>query len=126
MKRYYISLLSLTAVLVAVAFFALHGGPWYLPILPITAVYFCIVTGIQHYIVIKAFNKSPRDFVKSFMGVVVGTLFLHLIVFAVYMFTHIPQAKIFAIGFCIGYAVYLIFETTCLALTVSRKRQKQQ
>lgn len=126
MKRYYISLVALTALLIAVAFFALHGGPWYLPILPLTALYFCIVTGIQHYIVIKALDKSPRDFVKGFMGVVVGTLFLHLIVFAVYLFTHIQQAKIFAIGFCIGYAVYLTFETTCLAITVTRKRKNKQ
>lgn len=126
MKQYYISLLSLTAVLVAVAFFALHGGPSYLPILPLTALYFCIVTGIQHYIVIKALDKSPRSFVKGFMGVVVGTLFLHLIVFAVYLFTHIQQAKIFAIGFCIGYAVYLTFETTYLALIVSKRRKNNK
>lgn len=124
MKRYYISLVALTLLLAVISIIALQGGQGFMPILPLTALYFAIVTGVQHYIVVKAFDKSPRAFVKNFMGVTVGTLFLHIIAFAIYLLTHPQQAKVFAIGFCIAYAVYLVFETTSLALLIQRRRKQ--
>ena len=125
MKRYYISLILVTLLLVVAAFCTL----WFCDgifqtILPFLPLYFAVVTGLQHYAVVKSLYKDPRTFVKNFLGLTVGSLFLHLAILCIWAFTHITTAKHFIIAFCICYIVFLAFETTQLVLLVRRKRNE--
>lgn len=126
MKRYYIILVSITLMLTLLTFFIMWFAPQhYLPVMPLLALYFGAVTGIQHWVVCKAMYKSPRAFIQIFMGSIVAVLLLHIIVLVVYLLTHLTQAKPFALAFCIGYVVYLAFETTALVLFVEHQRKNK-
>ncbi len=127
MKRYYVALSLLTLLMLAAVFSVyLFSRPDFRMIMPLLVFYFAIITGIQHFVVVKSMEKSPRRFVQYFMGATVATLLLHLIVFAVYLFTHTQQAKVFALAFCIGFGTYLLFETIALVIYVNRERKKQR
>jgi threonine/homoserine/homoserine lactone efflux protein len=92
--------------------------------MPLLPLYFAVVTGLQHYVVVKSLYKDPRSFVKNFLGVTVGSLFLHLVILCLWAFTHMTTARTFIIAFCICYIVYLAFETIQLVLLVRRKRNE--
>lgn len=121
MRRYYLILVVLTLLLTAVVWWvsmrvpALGSQHSILYVLPL---YFAVVTGIQHYVVSNSLKKDPRTFIKNFLGLTVGTLFLHLVVLSLWAFTHIPTAKPFIIVFGIGFVLYLVFETLMLVLLV--------
>lgn len=127
MRRYFLFLLVLALVLTVASFAVLWIAPEkYHSFMPLLVLYFTVVTGLQHFFALQAAKKDARTFIKVFLGLTVGTLFLHLIVLTAYMFTHLHTAltaKHFLIVFCIGYSIYLVFETTALLLLV-KKRQK--
>ncbi|MCQ2260671.1 MAG: hypothetical protein MJZ77_04675 [Bacteroidales bacterium] len=124
MKRYYIALIALTAVLILASFCTLwFGGDAFQTILPFLPLYFGIITGLQHYAINKSFYKDPRTFVKNFLGLTVGSLFLHLVVLFIWAFTHAATAKIFILAFGICYVAYLVFETIALILLVKSKQK---
>ena len=125
MKKYYISLILITIVMVLAAFCTLwFANGIFQTIMPLIPLYFAIITGIQHYAVVKSFYKDPRTFVKNFLGLTVGSLFLHLVIRCTWALTHIPQARSFIIAFCICYVVYLAFETIALVLLVKNQRKQ--
>ena len=125
MKKYYILLIATTIVMIVAVFCTLwfaHGI--YQPVMPFLPLYFALITGLQHYAVVKSFYKDPRTFVKNFLGLTVGSLFLHLAILCSWSLTHIHQARTFIIAFCICYIVYLAFETITLVLIVKNKREQ--
>ncbi len=125
MKKYYISLILITIVMVLAAFCTLwFANGIFQTIMPLIPLYFAFITGIQHYAVVKSFYKDPRTFVKNFLGLTVGSLFLHLVILCTWSLTHIPQARTFIIAFCICYVVYLAFETIALVLLVKNQRKQ--
>ncbi len=125
MKKYYISLIVLTIVMILAAFCMMWFKPdFFQIIMTFLPLYFGIITGLMHYAVVKSFYKDPRTFVKNFMGLTVGSLFLHLVLLCIWAFTHIPTAKAFILCFAICYVVYLAFETIALALLIRSKRNE--
>ncbi|MBQ6047277.1 MAG: hypothetical protein IJL38_06645 [Bacteroidales bacterium] len=129
MKRYYISLLALTAVLVLASFALLWCGGEFLMIMPIIALYFGVITGLEHWAIVASMRKSPRDFIKNFLGITMGVLFLHLMVIGIWMFTHLKDphnAKIALIAFSVCYVVHLVYETVALALFVKREGKEKE
>ena len=127
MRRYYIALVAMALLLALASFVVMWTAPQaFLPIMPLLALYFAVVTGVQHYIVLKSMYQSPKRFVQFFLATTVATLFLHLVVFAAYLFTHTQQAKLFAIAFCIGFAVMLVFETVSLILLINREKKSRK
>lgn len=125
MRKYFVTLLSLTLALVIASFVLMWcKSPLYVAIAPLIPLYFGIITGVGHYFVVKSAYKAPRAFVKNFLAITVGTLVLHMIVMTVYIFSHLHTATSFLTLFCIGYIVYLLFETSALMLFV--KQQKKQ
>ena len=127
MRRYYIALVAMALLLALASFMVMWTAPQaFLPIMPLLALYFAVVTGVQHYIVLKSMYQSPRRFVQVFLATTVATLFVHLVVFAVYLFTHTAHAKPFALAFCIGFAAMMVFETTAMVITIGNERKKNQ
>jgi hypothetical protein len=124
MKKYTVSLIVLTLVLVVASFCTLwFGQNIFQPILAVVPLYFAVITALMHYGVVKSFYKDPRTFVKNFLGITVGSLFLHLCVLFIWSLTHIQTAKVFIIGFCICYVAYLVFETVSLVMVVRKARK---
>ena len=127
MKRYLVSLLAITLALVLAAFVVLWTAPQhFLTVMPLLALYFGIVCGLQHWIVTHAMSRSPRTFIQMFLGSVVAVLFLHIVVLAAYLFTHPSHARLFTLAFCVGYVVTLVFETVALVRFVSNERRRRQ
>lgn len=127
MKRYLISLLAVTLALVLASFIVMWTSPQhFLPVMPLLALYFCVVCGLQHWLVTRAMYRSPKTFIQMFLGTVIGVLFIHIAVLAIYLFTHPSHARLFTIAFSIGYAASLVFETVALVRFVNRERNKRQ
>ena len=127
MRKYLIILLCVTLILVSVALALMKvGNEYYQMIMPVIPLYFALVTGIEHWAVVESMRKSPRTFVKNFLGITVAVLFVHLLVLSVWMFTHASEAKGFALAFCICYVTYLIFETVALAMLVRETAKKNE
>ena len=125
-RKYLGWLLSITLILVLVSFVILGTAPGtFIVSMPFLAVYFCIVTGLQHLLVTKAMMRSPKTFVQIFLGTTVGVLFIHLVVLASFLLTHASQGRRFLIAFCIGYVVYLVFETTALVKLVEDEKKRR-
>lgn len=126
MRKYYASLTCLTLLLVLCAFAML----WFCPdnfivAMPLLALYFGVMTGVQHFIVLRAMNRSPKTFVQVFLGSTIGVLMVHLIVLAAYLLSSGQRPKLFLIAFCIGYAAHLVFETVALVRFVDREKKRR-
>ncbi len=125
-KRYLISLLVVTMAMVAASFAVMWlAKPYYLAVMPLLALYFGIICGLQHWIVTRAMYKSPRTFVQVFLASVIGVLFIHIVVLAIYVLNNTQQARLFTIAFCVGYAISLVFETIALVQFVNNERKKR-
>lgn len=124
MRRYYISLLVVSLILVLATFIVMWAAPHlFIIAMPLLVLYFAALTLVQHTIVVKAMNRSPKTFVQLFLGSTVGVLFIHLIVLTIFLLTNPGQGRRFLIAFCIGYVVYLVFETVALVRFVDRARK---
>lgn len=127
MRRYYISLLLVSLVLILASFMMMWFAPKvFIVAMPLLVLYFAILTLVQHTIVVKAMQRSPKTFVQLFLGTTVGVLFIHLIVLASFLLTTPAQGRRFLIAFCIGYVVYLVFETVALVRYVDNEKKKRQ
>lgn len=124
MRRYYISLLVVSLILVLTTFIFMWAAPQvFIIAMPLLVLYFAALTLVQHTIVVKAMHRSPKTFVQLFLGSTVGVLFLHLIVLTVFLLTTPGQGRRFLIAFCIGYVIYLVFETVALVRFVDRAKK---
>ena len=127
MRRYYISLLLVSLVLILASFMMMWFAPQaFIVAMPLLVLYFAILTLVQHTIVVKAMQRSPKTFVQLFLGTTVGVLFIHLLVLASFLLTTPAQGRRFLIAFCIGYVVYLVFETVALVRYVDNEKKKRQ
>lgn len=127
MRRYYISLLLVSLVLILASFMVMWFAPQaFIVAMPLLVLYFAILTLVQHTIVVKAMQRSPKTFVQLFLGTTVGVLFIHLIVLASFLLTTPAQGRRFLIAFCIGYVVYLVLETVALVRYVDNEKKKRQ
>lgn len=127
MRRYIISLLIISLTLVLASFAVMWLAPQqFIIAMPLLVLYFAVLTLVQHTIVTKAMHRSPKTFVQLFLGSTVGVLFIHLIVLAIFLFTTPTQGRRFLIAFCIGYVVYLVFETVALVRYVDNEKKKRQ
>ena len=116
----------MTLALVLAAFVVMWLAPsHYLPIMPLLALYFGVICGIQHWLVTRAMYRSPKIFIQMFLGSVIGVLFIHIVVLAAYLFSHPSHAHLFTLAFCIGYAVSLVFETVALVRFVNHERRRR-
>lgn len=127
MRRYLLALILMTLGLAAASMAVMYALPdrWLLA-MPFLALYFGVITGVQHWIVTRALYRSPRIFVQQFLGVTVGVLVVHLAVIAVYLFTHPAHAKIFVIAFLIGFVVSWVFETVAVIHFVRDEKRKRE
>ncbi|MBR3784349.1 MAG: hypothetical protein IKJ78_07820 [Bacteroidales bacterium] len=127
MRRYIISLLIISLTLVLASFAVMWLAPQqFIIAMPLLVLYFAVLTLVQHTIVTKAMHRSPKTFVQLFLGSTVGVLFIHLIVLAAFLLTNPSQGRRFLIAFCIGYVVYLVFETVALVRYVDNEKKKRQ
>ena len=116
MRRYLLALILMTLGLAAASMAVMYAMPdrWLLA-MPFLALYFGVVTGVQHWIVTRALYRSPRIFVQQFLGVI-----------AVYLFTHPAHAKTFVIAFLIGFVVSWVFETVAVIHFVRDEKRKRE
>ena len=114
-------------MLVLTTFAVMWAAPEiFIATMPLLVLYFTVLTGVQHLLVVRSMQKSPKTFVQIFLGTTVGVLFVHLIVLGVFLISNPHQGKRFLIAFCIGYVVYLVFETIALVRFVDREKKKRQ
>ena len=126
MRRYIISLLTVSLVLVLASFIVLWAAPQtFIPAMPLLVLYFAVLALVQHILVVRGMSRSPKTFVQIFLGTTIEVLFIHLIVLASFLITNPGQGRRFLIAFCIGYVVYLVFETIALVKFVDREKKRR-
>jgi hypothetical protein len=84
-----------------------------LPLLRMVLLLFAI-NSLAFYVITNTKEKKPRSFVYSFMAVSFGRLFVCGAFVFIYAFTHKPDAKIFAITFCLLYFIYTTIEVRAM------------
>ena len=127
MRRYLISLLATSIIMVLAAFIVMWAAPdVFIVAMPLLVLYFAVLTLVQHYLVVRGMSRSPKTFVQIFLGTTIGVLFIHLIVLATFLITNPGQGRRFLIAFCIGYVGYLVFETVALVRFVDREKKRRQ
>lgn len=113
--------------MVLAAFIVMWATPdVFIVAMPLLVIYFAVLTLVQHYLVARGMSRSPKTFVQIFLGTTIGVLFIHLIVLATFLITNPGQGRRFLIAFCIGYVVYLVFETVALVRFVDREKKRRQ
>ena len=126
MRRYLIALLVVSLVMVLASFVVLWAAPQtFIMAMPLLVLYFAVLALVQHVLVVRGMSRSPKTFVQIFLGTTVGVLFLHLVVLATFLLTNPAQGHRFLIAFCIGYVVYLAFETIALVRFVDSEKKRR-
>lgn len=124
-RRYLTANISITLALVIAALVIMWAAPaTFIVAFAWLPVYFAVLAGLQHMLIVKAMSRSPKTFVQVFLGSTVGVLFVHLVVLAAYLMTDPSQGRRFLIAFCIGYVVYLVFETAALVSFVKNVKKR--
>lgn len=130
MKRYLTVLLVLTVVMVLLAFAVKwFDVPFFAPVpvaaLPLTALYFAVVDGVQYWLTVRSVNKNPKAFVQFFLATTVGVLFLHLVVLVGGMLLNPACGKRYAIGYLVLYVVYTVYIMASLVRFVKHAGQDE-
>lgn len=126
MKKYLVHLLILTLLLAVVTLIMHVASPeQFVVMVPISVAYFSVVYGVSHSVILNSMQKDPRQFIKGFLGISVGTMFLHVIVVFLYAITHLRAANTKWFLLCFGalFLIYLIFETVELLLYVHQQKK---
>ena len=127
MRRYFVSLIVVSLLLVLASFIVMWAAPsTFIVAMPLLVLYFALLTIIQHILVVRGMSRSPKTFVQIFLGTTIGVLFIHLIVLATFLLTNPGQGRRFLIAFCIGYVAFLVFETVALVRFVDREKKRRQ
>ena len=128
MKRYLVGLLSLTVVMMLLAFAVKWTGmaffaPVALWMLPVAVLYFAVAYGVQYWLTVSAVNKQPKAFIQFFLATTVGVLFLHIVVLVGGMLMNPAGGKRFAVAFLVLYVVYTVYMTWSLVQFVRDARK---
>ncbi|MBP5678087.1 MAG: hypothetical protein J6W88_06295 [Bacteroidales bacterium] len=127
MRRYYISLLILTVLLTLATFVVMWVAPErYFAAISRLPLYFAIVTGVLHWVICKAMNRSPKRFVQVGLAAPLCVIVLHTVILFVYLTNHLDQLYSFTLAFCIGFAIHLVFETIAVVRYVGRERERRE
>ncbi len=83
---------------------------FFLPVLPVLALFFFLVTNLVHAYLLKIAGKSSSKFTSYYMAVSFIKMFFYVAVAVVYVIFYRENSKIFIANFLLLYAVYSIFE----------------
>ncbi|MBP5535565.1 MAG: hypothetical protein J6X62_02100 [Bacteroidales bacterium] len=131
-KRYFTAMAVVTLLLLVIsvaAMWKLNSEGHLFFFMPVSVVYFCVITSLLHVVIVNSCFKDPRSFVKNFLLLSVGYLLLNLFVILIFIFNHMKDvhaAKYFTVTFLILYLAYLVLETVSLSLFVTRQRREAQ
>lgn len=112
MKRFIIQSTALTIIVFVLGaiVYTTFLQDYYLPILPLTVLFFYLVTNLVHAYLLKISVKSGSRFTSQYMAMSFLKMFFYLIVAIVYAFLNKEYAKIFLGNFLLLYLAYTILE----------------
>ncbi|HEY6162832.1 MAG TPA: hypothetical protein VI112_16505 [Bacteroidia bacterium] len=85
--------------------------------------YFFVLTYAIRGQSVKANERSPKDFVRFFMGSTALRLLLHVMVILIYGLINRDGAAVFIMAFLVIYMVFLVFEVSSLLRFFSRQNK---
>lgn len=83
---------------------------FYCSILPVSLIFFYLVTNFVHAYLLRIVAKSSSRFTSQYMATSFVKMFLYLAVAIAYAIINKEDARIFLVNFLILYIVYTIFE----------------
>jgi len=124
MKRFIIQSTVLTIIVFSLGaiVYSTFLRQYYLPILPIAALFFYVVTNLVHAYLLKIAGKSGSRFTSQYMAVSFLKMFFYLTVAIVYALLNREYAKIFLGNFLMLYVVYTTFEVIQFSKFVRQKK----
>ena len=115
MKKYLISFLLFIIPIAGLIFYYHSNCTTAVPIVTWGIFfYFCILTLLFHFGIVKTTQSRPQVFIRYFMAATSIKLLLHLGVIVVYSITHREHATRFIIEFMIMYLLFTVFEVTAV------------
>lgn len=85
--------------------------------------FFIITTTAFHYIILSALQKKPQQFIRYYMALTGGRLFLYFVCLAIYLWFNRNHASIFFFYFFVLYACFSTFEIISLLKTWRNKTE---
>ena len=124
MKRFIIQSTVLTIIVFSLGaiVYSTFLHQYYLPILPVAALFFYIVTNLVHAYLLQIAGKSGSRFTSQYMAVSFLKMFFYLTVAIVYALLNREHAKIFLGNFLMLYVVYTTFEVIQFSKFVRQKK----
>jgi hypothetical protein len=83
--------------------------------------YFYATTAIVHRFLVRTNERSPKDFIRAYMGSTALRLFVNLMVIVVFMLADRSHAMFFSLSFLVFYFIYLVFEIVLLQKDLRKK-----
>ena len=111
-KSYLYKVIVVTAIVsVLIESFFFMYPQYYFTLFPYLILFFVVSTFIIHFLLTCSTKLKPQKFVRYFMMITGGKLFLYIIVLAVVAYK-IPKSEVlsFAISFFIFYATFTLIE----------------
>lgn len=130
MKRFNLILLILMVVLMALTVvMKVVGTPFLerftIQLLPLIVFFFALMDYIQYWFIVRAMEeKSPRSFIKVFLGCTMAVTLLHLGVIVACVLLNPVIAKYLALCYLVLYLIFTVYLIGALVVYV-RKVQKQ-
>lgn len=84
------------------------------PLMPLQFLFFVVLTGLLHYVLLRSLKKNPKLFISYFMTLTGLKMFLYLIILTTYLFLFKEQAKSFVVSFLLFYLLFTAFEAIAL------------
>ena len=113
MKKFFHSLLMLTAVLTVISLLFARFAPAYLvsDALVFLPLMFFIITLLNKFIILKGADKKQDRLMKNYMLTIGIKFFLFIIILVVYSFLFQEDSIKFILSFFIFYLIYTIFDS---------------
>ena len=119
---FFLQLLVLSGVLYGAMYF-LFTRVYIMPLMPTELMLLVLfgVTAGSHFIVMKAKEKSPQVFTRTYMGTSTGRLILYSIFMFIYCIIHKDIARVFVATFFVLYIIYTVFEVRSIRVFLKKK-----
>jgi len=122
-KKYFtwLAVFSLTVFIAGVFVFYYPLSEYYLPVYLLVLLFFVVITGGMHFILLSASNKNPSKFNNYFLIATTVKLIIYMIFIMVYLYLNRKNAIPFLLVFFITYLLYTTFESISITRQIRKK-----
>lgn len=122
-KKYIVWLIIFSAIILFLGIigFKTFLVNYYHPVYILVLIFFFVITGIMHYILLKSSTMRPAKFSNYFMIATTVKLLIYLVFMSLYLYFYTMNAVPFLIVFLTGYILFSLFESVSITKQLRKK-----